>query len=339
MAAMKQNIITLLLIIVLSLSACGQSPEDARKELGQLNIPYSESSFIESAANGDMMAVKLFLAAGMNVNSENGMALVYAVQKGRTEIVETLLDAGADVNKRTPLIAALRQNQVEIVKILLGKGADVNIENGIGLRIAANSGHIVLVKLLLDKGADITLRTSEGETALMDAVREGHIEIVKLLLDKGANGADGGVLWVAIQNGRTELVNLLLDKGADANVKTRTNQTALMEAIRLGQPEIIKLLLDKGADANVKDQNNKTALIMALEIDGRYNKNKNDIIRTLLGQAKGIDVNVNNFYGTGKGRALLCYRCNKVLELIQDNSEIAQNIAEFLSFHNSLTPY
>jgi len=47
---------------------------------------------------------------------------------------------------------------------------------------------------------------------------------------------------------------------------------------------------------------------------------------------------VNNFYGTGKGRALLCFRCNKVLELIQDNSEIAQNITEFLSSYNSLMP-
>ena len=47
---------------------------------------------------------------------------------------------------------------------------------------------------------------------------------------------------------------------------------------------------------------------------------------------------VNNFYGTGKGRALLCFRCNKVLELIQDNSEIAQNITEFLGSHNSLMP-
>jgi hypothetical protein len=42
---MKQNIITLLLISVLSLSACGQNPEDARKELGQMNIPYSEDAF------------------------------------------------------------------------------------------------------------------------------------------------------------------------------------------------------------------------------------------------------------------------------------------------------
>ena len=180
---------------------------------------------------------------------------------------------------------------------MLDRGADVNIENGMALRIAANNGRIDLVKLLLNKGADVTVRTADGGTALMDAVREGHIEIVNLLFDKGANGVDGNVLWVAIQNGRTELVKLLLDKGSNANVKTRTNQTALMEAIRLGQPEIIKLLLDKGADANVKDQNNKTALILALEIN-EYNKNKKNIIRIILEQAKGIDVNVTNFYGT-----------------------------------------
>ena len=104
---MKQNTITLLLISILSLSACGQSPEDARKELGKMNIPYSEDSFIQSSANGDMMAVKLFLAAGMNVNAGDGGALGKSAEQCRIEVVKTLLDAGADINKGTPLIAAL----------------------------------------------------------------------------------------------------------------------------------------------------------------------------------------------------------------------------------------
>ena len=39
---------------------------------------------------------------------------------------------------------------------------------------------------------------------------------------------------------------------------------------------------------------------------------------------------VSHDHETGKARALVCYRCNKVLGLIQDNSEIAQSIVEYL---------
>src|SRR6185295_4176369 len=40
----------------------------ARKELGQLLVPYSAESFVKQAGEGDSIAVRLFLAAGMNPN-------------------------------------------------------------------------------------------------------------------------------------------------------------------------------------------------------------------------------------------------------------------------------
>ena len=97
---MRQNTIAFLLICALSLSACGQNPEDARKELGQMNIPYSERSFIEAADNGDILSVKLFLHAGMNVNATIGYetALRRAIHSKRTEIIKLLLDNGANPN-------------------------------------------------------------------------------------------------------------------------------------------------------------------------------------------------------------------------------------------------
>jgi uncharacterized protein len=121
---MKQNTITLLLISVLSISACSQSPEDARKELGEMNIPYSEDAFLQDAGNGDIMAVKLFLAAGMNVNAnskwEQESPLAAAVSNGRIEVVDFLLDKGADPNANggKPLQQAVSGGSVEIVRKL-----------------------------------------------------------------------------------------------------------------------------------------------------------------------------------------------------------------------------
>ena len=43
---------------------------------------------------------------------------------------------------------------------------------------------------------------------------------------------------------------------------------------------------------------------------------------------------VSHDHDTGNARALLCYRCNKVLGLIHNNFVIAQSIAEYLGSHN-----
>ena len=55
----------LLLTIAITLAGCGNS-DKARQELAQLNLEYSESTFIESARDGNADAVKLFLEGGMD---------------------------------------------------------------------------------------------------------------------------------------------------------------------------------------------------------------------------------------------------------------------------------
>ena len=64
-------------------------------------------------------------------------ALHYAVEKDNIEIVEKLLDAGAEVNAKsfngnTPLHWVTDKDQREMAEVLLRKGADVYIENDDG---------------------------------------------------------------------------------------------------------------------------------------------------------------------------------------------------------------
>jgi hypothetical protein len=62
-----------------------QSPEAARLTLSQLALPYTTDTFINSVKQGDVYAVKLFLAAGMDPNATDrvlqlGQARVVSLQ-------------------------------------------------------------------------------------------------------------------------------------------------------------------------------------------------------------------------------------------------------------------
>ena len=45
-----------------------RSREDARSELAERGIPYSQRSFVTYAQNGDLEVVRLFVEAGLDVN-------------------------------------------------------------------------------------------------------------------------------------------------------------------------------------------------------------------------------------------------------------------------------
>lgn len=66
---MKRCVIACLLVFTLTpLTVYGESEEDALTALRQMGIPYyhSESVFLSSVREGDSIAVRLFLDAGMS---------------------------------------------------------------------------------------------------------------------------------------------------------------------------------------------------------------------------------------------------------------------------------
>ena len=79
-----------LLVFFLALLGCGNPQEEAINQLGQMDIKFTEDSFVERARDGNIAAVKLFLQAGMkpNVTSAAGETpLLVAVQFGRQDVV------------------------------------------------------------------------------------------------------------------------------------------------------------------------------------------------------------------------------------------------------------
>lgn len=118
--------IVLLLVCMAVAYGCQKSPEDARKELGALGVPYTHEAFVQAAQNNDKLAMELFLAAGMNPNRQHKdgeTALRWAALEGQPESIQALLAAGANPdlatkNGETALEFAAFQGHTESVRIL-----------------------------------------------------------------------------------------------------------------------------------------------------------------------------------------------------------------------------
>ena len=102
--------------------ASAAEPVEARKDIKQMGIEYTSQQFATSAGAGDMTAVKLFLDAGMEINSGGGAALGVAAGRGQIEMVKFLLSNGAKPTSNSLQYARTRGYK-EIEKILIEAGA------------------------------------------------------------------------------------------------------------------------------------------------------------------------------------------------------------------------
>lgn len=256
------------------------------------SLPGINGDLLRAVDQGDFTKVKDSLNKGADINAQSnqGTPLSLASFNGHIEIVEFLIEKGADINMRvekggqTPLIAAIVGRE-EIAKLLVEKGADVNVKDNAGwspLTWASATNRAEIAKLLIDKGAPINEKNNQGQTSLMFASKWGYIEIVELLIDKKVEinmQMDDGwtALMDAIDSDQIEIAKLLIEKGADVNLKSKSRAletqegksvqfggwTALMVAAFKGHTEIAKLLIEKGADLNAKDEHGQTPLTVA----------------------------------------------------------------------------
>ena len=153
---------------------------------------------------------------------------------GMLEVDCTPLHANArgDVFRfNTPLLEAVVHGQHEVVQFLIERGADPNKPyRHMPMNSAAQKGHEKVVRVFLDAGMDPDESGRQGYTPMHFAARNGHKNVVRMLIDAGAHidktnqFGDTPLHWAA-DEGQSDMYQFLLDNGADPNKADNAGST------------------------------------------------------------------------------------------------------------------
>ncbi|BCS21079.1 uncharacterized protein APUU_21511S [Aspergillus puulaauensis] len=222
--------------------------------------------------------------------------LSWAVQEGRMEIVELLLQYGAPVDEmdargRTPLSYACENGIENMARLFIQRGADVNscnIRRGTALSLACANSLLDLRILHFEEGRFVITRDINGGTPLFWAARNCDLQTARLLIDKGADvnvrdtWGNTPLFYAARANNwdrRSHKVykaksihdrpalgepvsfcKFLLDQGADIHAINNDGNTPLAISAESGHSAVVSLLISKGANVNSRDNKGRTAL-------------------------------------------------------------------------------
>jgi len=256
-------------------------PPHGKPEYNRM-IPFGgETALMFAARVGDLASAKVLLAAGANVNDADAWgvsAMVLAAHSGFTEMVELLLDKGADANATGPGFTALHEaimrRDENMVTALLAHGGNPNtplatwtperrssedfnfapaIVGATPFWLAARFAEPAVMRLLVAKGADpkFVLRNEYYVNDLNDRRTQATTTLM------AAIGIGGGRAWVRPDPARHEAlilesVKLAIELGVDVNAANTDGRTALDAARRFTLESVVKFLVDHGATEGKK---------------------------------------------------------------------------------------
>ena len=270
--------------------------------------PLGETALHLCARTGKPEAVRALLAHGASIdvieNWRGQTPLMWAAAEGHVDAMKVLIEAGADVNARssiiawerqrteeprdkwlppgglTPLLFAARDGKVDSVRTLLDAHADINIvdpDRHTALVLALSNGQFDVAGLLIERGADVNMEDKVGQTALYAAV-DGHTVPAS---NRPAPRETDDTL------SSLDVIKMLLARGAHVDAALRAalpyrtkldrggdgvlgaGATPLIRAAKAGDVPVIKLLLEKGANPKAATRNGVTAVMIAANVNTR----------------------------------------------------------------------
>jgi ankyrin repeat protein len=234
---------------------------------------YHVSSAIEERADSFFVAMLIGKCKFSQSQFSGHAALASAVSRSRMDVVQTLIEAGVEINlpalstREHAIVRAAKLGCAEILNYLISHGGrlDLSIEEqtvgNLAMHRAAEGGHPAIIRLLLHHGTQVldgTLKWHQlemGHTMLCRAARHGDLECVRLFVQNGAGlearcGDGHTALMQAAEHGRVEIVQALLSTGADINAQCESGHTPFCRTFSLVFTEhtIQPLLREAGAD-------------------------------------------------------------------------------------------
>jgi biopolymer transport protein ExbD len=166
--------------------------------MSKTRMVYCVLSVLAVSGNGSLSAATLQqdsvaardAAATAVANAQVVEVIKQMLESGMAPDAEIPVDWGWEAPSGTTLLMwAAARDHVELVELLLDRGADTEVttsESGTALTFAAFLGNTQAIEVLLDNGADVHATGPVGMTAVQLAARNGHSEAVDMLVRYGA---------------------------------------------------------------------------------------------------------------------------------------------------------
>lgn len=246
-------------------------------------MAFDQNDFFEAVNINEPLRVALYIHAGANLNYKNVLgqtALHIAVEKGYANLIELLLDNGADPYVNTVygdncLTLAVRlHTECDILEKLLECGVDPNVENGMGMlaiQCAIMYKKMEHAKVLMKRGANLFLVSSFGKSAFQMLIDPDYFVGTDVLnefleqVDCNAQDADGNTLLHRLINAGVprNVVHKVLKRKANPNAQNNEGNSPLHLAV-LGthSRSYIPLLLGFGANPYLKNNTGQNVFDM-----------------------------------------------------------------------------
>ena len=221
---------------------------------------------ISATGRASIEPLKLLLSHHFNADAfdkkSHETAFMYAAYYNRLDMMDLLLNSGADINRAdkigdSAINWAAYGGKLEAVEWLLKRKVRLDLAgHGRAVEIAKRRGFPKIIELICQvQGCNTSLSVESKKMA--EAIKKNDTTIVKALIKNGMapeqlDSTGRPLFHLAARLGHTDIMKLMIAMGANINSQDDIGFTALMEASRNKKRKAVQVLLDAGADVNIQ---------------------------------------------------------------------------------------